>query len=404
MHRITGVIRDYDWGDHRAIASILGHDAPGHPEAEYWLGAHPSAPSAVDDGQQALDDLIEAGGPNALGAAVFERFGRLPFLLKILAAAGPLSIQAHPSLEQAKAGFAREDAAGIDRAAPNRNYRDDNHKPELICAITPFEAKCGFRAVAETRELLGLFSGAHVSRLVGLLDGDDEAAGLAAAVQWLLQLEAGEAGGFADDIVEQAKQLQAVPASERFGREIEWTVKIGTGFPGDIGVVVGLLLNHVSLLPGQAMFLEAGNLHSYLQGTGIELMANSDNVLRGGLTPKHVDVDELLAVVQYAPSAAPVQTPDGPVHRFESPVPEFNLTRLGPSATGQSFGTAPFGPDGPSIVLLTGGQVSLETGSQTLALGAGDTAFVTAADGPFRLVDGDPGVTTAWVATVGDGR
>jgi mannose-6-phosphate isomerase len=227
---------------------------------------------------------------------------------------------------------------------------------------------------------------------------------LASAVQWLLQLEAGEAGGFADEIVEQAKQLQAVPASERFGREIEWTVKIGTGFPGDIGVVVGLLLNHVSLLPGQAMFLEAGNLHSYLQGTGIELMANSDNVLRGGLTPKHVDVDELLAVVQYAPSAAPVQTPDGPVHRFESPVPEFNLTRLGPSATGQSFGTAPFGPDGPSIVLLTGGQVSLETGSQTLALGAGDTAFVTAADGPFRLVDGDPGVTTAWVATVGDGR
>lgn len=410
MHRITGVIRDYDWGDRQAIASILGHEAPGHPEAEYWLGAHPSAPSTVDDGAQALDELIDDRAADAVGSAVWEQFGRLPFLLKILAAASPLSIQAHPSLAQAKAGFAKEDAAGIDRGAPNRNYRDDNHKPELICAITPFEAKCGFRTVADTRDLLKRFSGPGIHRLTELLRGTDEAAALAGAVQWLLQLPAEDASALAADVVDQATELLAsTAADDRFGREVAWTVKIGTGFPGDIGVVVGLLLNHVSLEPGQAMFLEAGNLHSYLEGTGMELMANSDNVLRGGLTPKHVDVAELLAVVDYAPSAAPIQTPGGPIHRFESPVPEFSLTRLGdpPGADGSAaagFGAAPFEPDGPSIVLLTDGRASLETGSQSLELAAGDAAFVTAADGPFRLVDAEPGHTVGWVATVGDSR
>ena len=200
MREIAGVIRSYDWGDRDAIASILGHEAPGTPEAEYWLGAHRSAPSVVVSSGEPLDAVIQAGEATVVGQPVWERFGQLPFLLKILAADCPLSIQAHPSLAQAKAGFAREDAAGIDRAAPNRNYRDDNHKPELICAITPFEAKCGFRQPADTVELLALFTGPHVETLRGLLQppagerpSGERPSGerqdvLADAVRWLLQL------------------------------------------------------------------------------------------------------------------------------------------------------------------------------------------------------------------------
>ncbi|MEM7321988.1 MAG: mannose-6-phosphate isomerase, class I [Actinomycetota bacterium] len=432
MHRITGVIRDYDWGDREVIAAILGHEAPGHPEAEYWLGAHPSAPSTVQGSGCTLDVMIDRSAATVMGAATADRFGQLPFLLKILAAAKPLSIQAHPSLVQARVGFAREDAAGIDRAAPNRNYRDDNHKPELICAVTPFEAKCGFRALAETLQLLGLFSGSSIDHLIGHLstadqkDGehgdtavrigatgqpDADAAVLSDAVRWLLELPADEAGDFAAAVVAQAAQLLERGQGESgadpppFRRELEWVVRTGAAFPGDIGVVVALLLNHVSLAPGQAMFLEAGNLHSYLSGTGIELMANSDNVLRGGLTPKHVDVEELLAVVDYRPGAAPVQTPDGPIHRYRSPVPEFSLTRLGGAGDtpgGESFGVGVFGPDGPSVVLVTAGLARLESGSDTLELAKGDAVFVAAADGPFRLTDVAPGETLAWVATVGD--
>lgn len=348
--------------------------------------------------EQALDELIQIRGSEAIGSEIWERFGELPFLLKILAAAGPLSIQAHPSLDQARAGFKREDEAGIDRAAPDRNYRDDNHKPELICAITPFEAKCGFRPIDETSQLLGLFTGLGIDELRKLLVGEDDAKALAGAVQWLLRLPEVEATALSNDVTEQAKQLHVrSDGSSPFATEIEWTVKIGTDFPGDIGVVVALLLNHVSLMPGQAMFLEAGNMHSYLEGVGIELMANSDNVLRGGLTSKHVDVAELLDVVQYAPGKAPVQTPSGPIHRFESPVPEFSLTRL------DSFEVAQFSPPGPSILLVTSGGVSVNASAGSLDLKGGDAAFLSASDGAFQVSDSRPGVTVAWVARVGSG-
>lgn len=406
MHRLTGVIREYDWGDEAAIAGILGHEPPGHPEAEYWLGAHPAAPSLVEGRDLSLDAMIAARTNEAVGDAVWERFSGIPFLLKILAASQPLSIQAHPNLDQARAGFAAEDAAGIDRAAPNRNYRDKNHKPELICAITPFETKCGFRPVAETRDLVSVFSGELPERLLTALrePGDDESAEedlVAGAVRWLLDLPNDVAGSFADLIVEQAEQLLNDGLTpERFRTEIEWSVKIGAVFPGDIGVVVALLLNHVSLAPGQAIFLQAGNLHSHLQGVGVEVMANSDNVLRGGFTAKHVDVDELLRVVDYRPSAAPVQIPQGSVHRFESPVPEFSLTRLS-SADGAgdvAFGPVDFKVAGPEILLVTGGEVNVVSDAGTLVLAQGDAALVTPGDGSYRITDQTPGDTVAWRA------
>lgn len=403
MEIIEGVIRDYDWGHRTALAEILGHQASGGPEAEYWLGAHPGAPSSIASGVQTLDRAIAQDPTATVGEAIAERFGSLPYLLKILAADQPLSIQAHPSLEQARAGFAREEAAGLDRAAPDRNYRDANHKPELICALTLFEAKCGFRPVAESRELIDVLRAGEgdpaLDRLADRFEADqarDEAGTLADVMSWLFHLDEDAAA----ELVAAVRAGASAGTDGPFGRAMSWAVRMSEDFPADPGVVVALLLNHVTLEPGQAVFLEAGNLHSYLSGVGVELMANSDNVLRGGLTSKHVDVAELLDVVDCTPGQAPVQTAVGPVHRFDSPVPEFSLTRF--DSTDQAFPEQEFDPAGPDIVLVTSGAVALSTAQRVLELKAGETAFVDRRDGGCRLIDRTPGHTVAWRAAPGD--
>lgn len=415
MELLRGVIRNYDWGDPEAIAELLGLPAPGHPQAEYWLGAHHSAPSTLVETGIGLDRLVARDPTATLGPRIAARFGGFPFLLKILAAATPLSIQAHPSPGQAEAGFEAESSAGIELGARDRNYRDDRHKPELICAITPFEAKCGFRSVADSRLLIGALAAcAEAGPLVELAERLEatgpEADVLAETVAWLLLLPVERKELLVDAVVAAAGQLSALvqgaadgggsaPPVETFWPEIDWTGRIAAAFPGDIGVVVALLLNHVSLAPGQAMFLSAGNLHSYLRGVGVELMANSDNVVRGGLTSKHIDVDQLLDVVDYRPGAAPIQTPAGPVHRFETPAPEFGLTRL--DATAGDLGRPSFEIAGPEIVLVTAGELVLASNDRQLALDAGSACFICHADRRYSIHDRRPGVTVAWRATVG---
>jgi mannose-6-phosphate isomerase len=407
---LVGVVRNYDWGDHTAIAELLGHQPPGHPEAEYWLGAHPSAPSNVAVRGRTLDAVIADELVPIVGAGVAERFAGLPFLLKVLAAEQPLSIQAHPSLAQAQAGFARENAAGVDQDAPHRSYRDANHKPELICALTPFEAKCGFRPVVDSHRLISAMGEPELGPLARrLAAAGADADILADTVPWLLRHDSAEAAALvaaatraADRLFAAADAQDGATPNERlepYRTEMEWTRRIATAFPGDIGVVVALLLNHVSLKPGEAIFLQAGNLHSYLQGVGVELMANSDNVLRGGLTPKHIDVDELLRVVDYTPADAPVQRPAGPIHTYSSPVPEFSLTRLA-SHAGDIDGVG-FQPLGPEILLVTSGEATLETAGETLRLATGSAALVRHDDGPYRVRDGAPGHTVAWRAALG---
>ena len=418
MELLVGVVRDYDWGDHTAIADLLGHKPPGHPEAEYWLGAHPSAPSNVAVLGRTLDAVIADELVPIVGPAVAERFAGLPFLLKVLAAERPLSIQAHPSLAQAQAGFARENAAGVDRDAPDRSYRDANHKPELICALTPFEAKCGFRPVVDSHRLISAMGEPELGPLARrLAAAGTDADILADTVPWLLRHDSAEAATLVAAALRAADRLLAADSGqddgqeggregtaqnerlEPFRTEMEWTRRIAAAFPGDIGVVVALLLNHVSLTPGEAIFLQAGNLHSYLQGVGVELMANSDNVLRGGLTPKHIDVDELLRVVDYTPAAAPVQRPAGPIHTYSSPVPEFSLTRLD-SHVGDIDAVA-FQPAGPEILLVTSGEVTVETAGETLRLPTGSAALVRHDDGRYRMRDETPGHTVAWRAALG---
>jgi len=378
---LEGVVRRYAWGSPTAIPELLGTVPDGGPQAELWLGAHPSAPARA--GGALLDEIVAADPEGTLGQAVVERFGaRLPFLLKVLAAAEPLSLQAHPSAEQAAAGFAAETLAGIPLDAPERRYKDANHKPELLCALTPFHALCGFRPVDATLALLErLGLGGHPA-FSQLSDGD-----IRSTVGGLLSLPDGERAEVAATIAEAAATTE--------GAEATWARRIAATHPGDPGIGVALLLNLVRLQPGEAIFLPAGNLHAYLEGVGIEIMASSDNVLRGGLTPKHVDVDELLAVLDVQPGPAPVVAarPDGPVRHYDTPVAEFELSFVDIDAASTAVGG-----DRPRVVLCLDGEMVLATAGDELRVRRGMAAWVPACDGPLSLTGTGLGV----VATTPD--
>lgn len=276
---ITGDPREYPWGSPTAIPEFLGREPDGRPKAELWLGTHPGAPARLVDREGSLSDVA----------------GELPFLLKVLAAGAPLSLQAHPTPEQARAGFAREEAAGIPRDAPHRNYKDDSAKPELILALEDgFRALCGFRPVAETRAVLGSAGVARLAPLLDRLRDDDD---LRDVFRWLL-----ERGPGVDGLVAAVTEIAAHAEGE------SWAAArlLAAHHPGDPGIAISLLLHAVTLRAGQVLHLPAGNIHAYLAGIGIELMAASDNVLRGGLTSKHVDVPELLEVLDFRPGPVPL--------------------------------------------------------------------------------------------------
>lgn len=364
MQKLTNRIQRYAWGSLTAIPELLGVAPSGAPQAELWLGAHPSAPSTLEDGTT-LDAFIAKDPARVLGADVAARFeNRLPFLLKVLAAAEPLSLQAHPSLAQAREGFAAENAAGVPLNAPHRNYRDANHKPELICALTPFHALCGFRRVGDTLRLLrGL--GLDVSLL--------EREGLGAYFRHVMSAPRDERQALVDTVAR-------APAVDGFAAECALARRLAEKYPGDAGVIGALLLNLVALQPGEALYLDAGNLHAYLEGTGIELMASSDNVLRGGLTPKHVDVNELLRVLDFT---------DGPPNvlrgEYVTPAPDFRLTRL------QVNGALRL-PAAAQILLVTDGAVrvgehALRRG-ESLFIGADETATLSGRATVFRATSG----------------
>lgn len=388
MHRLTGTVQHYAWGSPTELPRVLGAEPDGRPWAELWYGAHPSAPSRLDDGR-ALDAAIAADPTYWLGEAVHRRHGaRLPFLVKLLAAGQPLSLQAHPSAAQAAEGFAREDAAGVPIDSPRRLYRDDQPKPEVLVALTPFDALCGFRPLDATVELLRALARAGARGLKPYADlladpGADPAATLAYTVGTLLTMAPGDQRHLVAETAAAAEGLDG-PWALSAG----WTSTLAGLHPADAGVVVALLLNCVRLQPGQAVFLAAGNLHAYLGGTGVEVMANSDNVLRGGLTPKHVDVPELLRVVDFHPLVDPVLDPvvDEPELRYATPAPEFRVSVVPPTGDGRRRHVV----DGPEIVLCTDGAFD--------ALDPGRAAVVAAAEGEWSL----SGDGTVFVVGVGD--
>lgn len=361
---LTATPRAYAWGSTTLLAQLQGREPTGAPEAELWFGAHPGAPSLVADGTgRTLDRWLAEQAP-----------GRgIPYLLKLLAIAHPLSIQVHPSKAQAEAGFAREDAAGIPRDAPERSYRDDNHKPELVVALSDgFDALVGLREVAATRRLLSaLGDAAGVLEVLGRL-GEGDAALSPSLVPWLLSPTATDA---VRDV------LGALPGavSEEFAGELELGRRLLAEAPGDPGVVVALLMNHVVLRRGEGLFVPAGMLHAYLSGLGVEVMAASDNVLRGGFTAKHVDVAELAAVLDPAAGPVPIVRPvarasgAGDVEDYPVPVTDFALARVRVGAG------APARPslEGIAIALATAGEVTVVQGGATASLRAGQAVLIT---------------------------
>jgi mannose-6-phosphate isomerase len=405
LARLEGALRGYAWGSRRFLAELEGRPGPSEsPEAERWFGAHATGPATLrlaDGTARPLDVAIADDPLGMLGSEVLARFGpRLPFLLKVLAAAEPLSLQAHPSATRAQAGFADEEAQGIPLDAAHRRYRDSWPKPELLRALTPFTALCGFRALDRTLELLATLAVDELAWLADGLQAEGEAA-IAPAVRRLLTLPTTQRGPVVTAVAEHAAELTEDAV---WGAEARMVRALAGRYPDDPGVVVALLMRLLHLAPGEALHLPAGNLHAYLGGAGVEVMASSDNVLRGGLTAKYVDVDELLQVLDDRPGAVPQVSPVAGVpgeRVFPVPTPFFRLSELAPRP-----GTVvALDRRGPQVLLCTAGRTTIAADGTSISLTRGQAVFTAAAAHDVRLTaTDDPDDVLVFRATVGDAR
>ncbi len=391
MWQLESRIQHYDWGSTTAIPDFLGRDPDSTPWAEAWYGAHPTAPSTLAFGQgtrTGLDAAIAADPRRMLGVGVERAFGaRLPYLLKVIAPERPLSLQVHPDREHAKESFAAETAAGLPLESPLRNYRDDNHKPEMLIALTHFTALCGFRAPRRAAALLEGLGTDLTDRLYALLTSSPTAHGMRAAFRTLVSSTMRPGPEAVQEVVVACRARAASGRSP--SPRIDHTVELlAEHHPGDPGVVAALLLNPVTLRPGEAMFVPAGTLHSYLQGVGLEIMAASDNVLRAGLTPKKIDADEMLQCVSVhaAPPLrlAPERQNETSV-AYYAPVDDFELsltTLEDPHGTSRADHRVPGG--GPRTLLGLEGEVLVQTDVGRRVLTAGTAMFVPDAAGQLH--------------------
>ncbi|WP_404289577.1 mannose-6-phosphate isomerase, class I [Glutamicibacter arilaitensis] len=398
MFELKNSIRNYHWGSKQDITELLGQPAQISPQAELWLGAHPGCPSMLLETGQPLHEVIAADPVNTLGEQVNERYGRLPFLFKVLSAVQPLSIQVHPTLAQARERFAKEDAAGVPREAAERNYKDDNHKPEMLYALTDFVALSGFRApeeiIADLRRFLPRLStteSALVEQLIASLQSPDP---LGKALNFVLT----SSTGINDLVLTICGTITADPVLQENVQFAE-LVRINEIYPADPGVLVALLLNLVFLKPGEAISLGAGNVHAYLRGLGIEVMANSDNVLRGGLTSKHIDVPELLEVTIADPSEAPLLQGSAVSEHSRLFQPAFDEFQLQVVETTAPQIRTELKLHGASLVLCTAGEFSLETASQTLQVPRGGSVFIAANELPVTAVSSTQDAATLFAAS-----
>ncbi len=395
--RMVNPIQPYDWGSTTALARLQRRPAPGGPEAELWMGAHPSAPSGVEgvDGSvRQLDELVGAAADAVLGADVAAIFGpRLPFLLKVLAIDKPLSVQVHPTAERAAAAYAGE--IGV---PGEHRYVDPFHKPELAYALEPTDILCGFRPADRAAYLLGLVDCERVRRVAEpLLSEDaDDVECVEEAFRVLVTWPAQDRAALATDVAGQARALlgsvgpqrpddeDAVGPDDR--RALVWASRLARYHPNDPLVAAPLLLDLVRLEPGHTLFVPAGAPHAYLYGLAVEIMANSDNVLRAGLTHKQVAVEELLTIVDGATRPV-LDVPAVALSPHETawrpPVADFQLIRL---RTTSAAPVAAF-PHlvGPQVVLCTQGPVTLTAGAHQVRLAPGESAFVGAAGAPLTV-------------------
>lgn len=380
VYKLYNAIQPYAWGSRTALADLLGQPVPSvTPQAELWMGAHPKAPSKICFSGECrnMDQLTRQYPDFFLGETAAQRFAnQFPFLFKVLAVDHPLSIQAHPDARQARRGFERENRLGIALTAPHRNYKDDQHKPECVCALTPFTALCGFRSATDMLTRLGAVWPEDFRVLLDGLMHTPETAAIRAFFNQLMTLPALSVRMLVAQTVAKAEALSTSDPV------YEWMVRLNGAYPGDVGVLSPALLHLVALEPGQALYLPPCQLHAYLNGVAVEVMANSDNVLRGGLTPKHVDVPELLKVVDFAPRPVamlyPVEKDDGWQY-FASGADEFALSKAIVEPNRPCYGT----PDrpGPQIILCTHGKAEVSwTGAEApLPMAQGESVLITAA-------------------------
>lgn len=378
MQKLINSVQNYAWGSQTALTELYGIANPDNlPMAELWMGAHPKSSSKITDasGQlRSLRDVIDADKATLLGREVADRFGELPFLFKVLCADNPLSIQVHPNKKASEAGFAKENAAGIPLDAAERNYKDPNHKPELVFALTPFLAMNAFREFSDIVSLLQPVSGAHTS-IAHFLQAPN--------AERLSQLFASLLNMQGDEKSRALAVLKAALNSQQ-GEPWETIRFIAQFYPDDSGLFSPLLLNVVKLNPGEAMFLFAETPHAYLQGTALEVMANSDNVLRAGLTPKYIDIPELVANVKFTPKPATelLTQPhkQGSELDFPIPVDDFAFSLHDLSTQG-----AEIAQQSAAILFCLEGEAVLQKGEQRLVLKPGESAFVAANESPVNL-------------------
>lgn len=398
MYRLSNPLQNYAWGSQSAMYSAFGWEPDGAPAAELWLGAHPSAPSLArpadvvpeswldyrctpldssNSSGVSLIELIRSDPQFMVGEAVDEEYGpRLPYLLKILAADQPLSLQVHPKPHIARAGFARENAAGLALDSADRNYRDDQHKPEMIVALTPFEGLSGFRRPQRILELLEGVAGETIAKMRGSLAASPTARGVEQAFTQALQLRGTDC---VRELAESRESIEKIVSEhEALGMRVSrghlTALDLFERYPTDPGALVSMMLNRFSLEPGKAVYLQAGQVHAYLNGLGIEIMASSDNVLRAGLTPKRVDIPELLRCTDFAPAPATkpaLRAGTGGLTEYRAGVREFALVH------GRVEGSAIMPHNGPRIVMCLEGSLEISGVLGTLGtLRAGQSAFV----------------------------
>ncbi len=388
MYTLHNELRHYAWGSKTAMAELFGRSPSGEPEAELWVGAHPDSPSLaeLDGTATALDELIASHPESLLGTPIANAYGRLPFLMKVLAAGAPLSLQVHPTREQAQSGFAAENTAGIPHDAPHRNYRDDNHKPEMLYALTDFTALCGFRPLVDSARFLSQLAdsvqeepaAAELQELADILRSDAHENSLYTVFDRLLHSDPD-----CRDAYDAA--LRTLADAEGTDPALTTAASLSSDYPQDAGSVLSLLLNLVTLQRGEAIWLPAGNIHAYLRGLGIEVMSSSDNVLRGGLTKKYVDTRELMKTVNFTPLDVPrLQVNGTPTGQelLQPPCSEFQLQKI-TSSGGRT--NVPLAQHGPVLVLVVTGELTLRSAETTLFLAQGESAFVAASDAPVSV-------------------
>ncbi len=379
--KLKNTVQHYSWGTKDFIPGLLGIDnLDGEPFAELWMGSNPRGESLVEEKGSAvpLSELISRSADDVLGKNVSAKFGgSLPFLFKVLSAGTPLSIQAHPDKKAAEEGFRRENELGIPLDAFNRNYKDDNHKPEIICALTPFTAMCGFRSPSEIDSMFSETGSTFYGNQLAPLLKDRTTNGLRSFFTRYMKLSRDEVSLIIGEVITWAEKEESP--------EARLIVEFSKLHPGDHGVLSPLFLNVFELKPLQALYQGPGELHAYVRGSGIELMANSDNVLRGGMTSKNVDVDELLKILNFnfgkpqiieAAEKAPCE------FFYDTPVGEFLLERiyLDDSCSGvQRF------PASAEIIICTEGRGEIKTDDYGLSFFRGDSFFIPASVSSYNL-------------------